>query len=303
MHWHILGAGAIGTLWADLLTQSGQTVSLIRRTVHPGQAKAIQVSHGRQSHRFHPHQLTVEALKPPIDHLLVATKAQHTLAALQPLLPFLHDNSQVVLLQNGMGQHEAVARLLPRCRIWAATTTAGAWRESAEQLHLVSLGETRIGPWHTGMPVLPDGWATLPAPIIACTDIRPYLWRKLAINCAINPLTALYHCRNGELLIDTDRLDQLRQVCTEVEKVARALNISLFDIPLHRQAEAVALSTAENLSSMLQDIRQGRATEIEHITGFLCRQAEQLAINIPTNRDLLQRVRKLSQAKEPLPNE
>ena len=302
MHWHILGAGAIGTLWADLLTQSGQTVSLIRRTAAETRT-AILVSAGQQSHRFYPEIHTPATLEGPVGHLLIATKAQHTVAALQPLLPHLHAGSQVVLLQNGMGQHEAVAQQLPTRQLWAASTTAGAWRETAEHLHLVSLGETRVGPWHSDTNQLPSGWTDLPTPIIACADIRPVLWRKLAINCAINPLTALHRCRNGELLTDPARLNLLREVCAEVEQVAQALSMPLFDNPLHHQAEAVARSTAENLSSMLQDIRQGRETEIEHITGFLCRQAERLAIDTPINRDLLQQVRNLSQAKEPLPNE
>lgn len=300
MHWHILGAGAIGTLWADLLMQAGHDVSLILRQedtrLHEG-IDVIDTATATQRH-FKPQVELLGGEQNLITHLLVSTKAQHTQEALKALLPRLHASTQVVLLQNGMGQQQEVADLLPGQQLWAATTTAGAWRESPVRLHRVSLGQTLIGPWYPEQPLLPEGWESLPIQLQGCAQIEPVLWRKLAINCAINPLTALHQCCNGELLTDPERLSQLRQVCQEVEKVAKARRIHLFDSPLHQQAEAVAESTAGNLSSMLQDIRHNRATEIEHITGFLCRQADALGIDVPLNHDLLQQVRNLNPAKE-----
>ncbi len=300
MHWHILGAGAIGTLWADLLMQAGHDVSLILRQADARLNDGINVidTATATQHHFQPHIEVLGDEQSPITHLLVTTKAQHTESALRALLPRVQASTQVVLLQNGMGQQQQAADLLPGQPLWAATTTAGAWRESPTRLHRVSLGQTLIGPWYPKLPMLPDGWESLPIQLQGCAQIEPILWRKLAINCAINPLTALHQCRNGELLTDPERRALLRQVCLEVEAVAQARGIELFDCPLRQQAEAVAESTAGNLSSMLQDVRHGRVTEIEQITGFLCRQASALGIDVPLNSDLLQQVRNLNPAKE-----
>jgi len=198
-----------------------------------------------------------------------------------------------------MGQQQAAQALLPNCRFWAATTTAGAWREPPNRLHCVSRGETLAGPLSSDIPALPSGWEKLPLPLKACDDMLPVLWRKLAINCAINPLTAVENCRNGELLQHPDRLQQLRQLCAEVEQVAEAAGIRLFDTPLHQQAEAVARATGDNLSSMLQDIRHKRPTEIEHITGYLCSRAQAFGIDTPLNTRLLQQIRTITTAREP----
>lgn len=297
MHWYILGPGAIGTLWASLLLQAGHRVTLLQRQPDARQQR-IEIISSRGASCIEPATEALSSEGPDIEHLLVTTKAQQTEAALAQITPRLSPDAQVVLLQNGMGQHEAAARLLPSQPLWAATTTAGAWRESPTRLQLVSLGSTRIGPWDTNPMQQPDGWAALDIDLESTHNIKSVLWRKLAINCAINPLTALHHCRNGELLTDPARHETLRQVCREVDAVAEALEIKLFDTPLVEQAEAVAQSTGNNLSSMLQDIRLHRPTEIEHITGFLCRQAEHLGLSIPVNRALLEQVRNLNVPQE-----
>lgn len=301
MHWYILGAGAIGRLWACLFDQGsvGSTL-LLRNTAALARWQLSNRIEWHESDLIRHCTPDVETpdSKGPIRHLLVTTKAYDTLTALQAIQPRLLPGCEIVLLQNGMGQQQAALELLPECNIWAATTTAGAWCEPPDRLHCISRGETLIGPLSASTPALPSGWSRLPISLSDCTDIVPVLWRKLAINCAINPLTAIEHCRNGALLDSPRRMALLQEVCHEVEQVAKAAGMTLFEIPLLQQVEAVAHATGDNLSSMLQDIRHGRQTEIEQITGFLCRQAHEFGIETPYNSALLQQVRALTMARE-----
>ncbi|GAA0788214.1 ketopantoate reductase family protein [Marinobacterium sediminicola] len=300
MHWHILGAGAIGCLWADFLSQAGHQVSLIlrnRTTLEqwPGDGR-LEITEANQQHQTYC-QLETPDTEVPVRHLLVATKAYDTLSAMEAIQSRLQPEAEVVLLQNGMGQQQQLLEQLKDISLWTATTTAGAWLESRHQLHCVSRGETHIGPLTQHSPLLPSGWDTLDITLHPCPDIRPYLWRKLAINCAINPLTALFDCRNGALIETSERQETMRRVCREVEQVAAAAGIELFPEPLEERAAAVARATGDNFSSMLQDIRHGRRSEIEQITGFLCEQAQQLGIAVPVNLSLLQAIRAKSPGK------
>lgn len=301
MHWYILGAGAIGRLWACLFEQAAVPTTLILRDTAAlsrwQQSGNIELHEAGNTQYCAPSAASSDSTA-PIQHLLVTTKAYDTLTALHAIQPRLQPGSQIVLLQNGMGQQEAALELLPDCSLWAATTTAGAWREPPNRLHCISRGETVIGPLSAAAPTLPDGWDRLPLTLTGCTDIRPVLWRKLAINCAINPLTAIEHCRNGELMSDPHRIQRLRDICAEVERVARAVGIELFKEPLHQRAEAVARATGENLSSMLQDVRHRRQTEIEQITGYLCQQARRYGVATPCNDALLQQIRTITQERE-----
>ena len=115
------------------------------------------------------------------------------------------------------------------------------------------------------------------------------LWRKLAINAAINPLTALLRCTNGELA--GDPADRVRRLCTEISAVARAAGMGRAVESLENVVFEVIHNTADNRSSMLQDVEAGRPTEIDYITGWLVEQANRLGMDVPANAALLEQVK------------
>src|SRR5690606_38383831 len=107
--WHILGIGALGGLWAMRLAMQTDTprldVRLLLRDDHvKHQTLTLRDGTARHSHDFVAE--TADQAFGPIEHLLVATKAYDTLAALEALRPRLNSDSRIYLMQNGLGsQH------------------------------------------------------------------------------------------------------------------------------------------------------------------------------------------------------
>ncbi|WP_409523253.1 ketopantoate reductase family protein [Nitrincola sp. MINF-07-Sa-05] len=297
MHWYILGAGAIGCLCAELLHNSGAEVTFVLRN----QTQLDSFNQAGRQVRFHDadtsSSINVDASLPgdhaTINHLLVTTKAYDTLPALSSIQHRLAPDAQIVLLQNGCGQQQEVTRLYFSLQVWAGITTHGAWRDAPFSIIRAGKGHISIGPMGKPQPALPNGWDMLTPPVIAEPNIENALWRKLAINCAINPLTALHGCRNGELLTDPKLTEQMLSICEEIEQIAHARGHKLFASSLFHAVSEIAQLTGDNFSSMLQDLRQGRQTEIEQITGFLCREASTLGMQVPHNQRLLDQIRTL----------
>ena len=109
------------------------------------------------------------------------------------------------------------------------------------------------------------------------TDILSRLWRKLALNCAINPLTVLKQCRNGEL---ENYDNQVRLICADLVKLLEHQGLSDAAQALYPEVSRVISATARNFSSMYQDVSNGRRTEIAYLSGYACQVAQNAGLTL-----------------------
>ncbi len=304
---YVLGAGAIGARMAVAALDAGWPVTLLLKSAESlrtfERSNGIEFDVAREQRIVRPDAEIAHSGTAPLGRLLIAVKAQQTRSALSSIRHRLSPSSRIVFLQNGMGVVEWVEDLLPPgATVVLGTTTEAVWRRGPFSLVHAARGETWFGP-APDRPGDPDSaQPLLNAPGLKAgwdPDIRERLWLKLAMNCAINPLTALLGCRNG-VLAAADSAALLDPICREAEIVLTAEGIP-YATPLVDQARALACETGANRSSMLQDVLTGRQTEIEHITGYLVDRAAQLGIPVPFNAFLLQamRIRQASVADDP----
>ncbi|KAA1173751.1 ketopantoate reductase family protein [Marinobacter salinexigens] len=293
----ILGAGALGRLWAALLPEH-QSCFLPRPDTDPA---ASPVRYTFQNLDGKPTTITRPWLTLPTDIslLLVTTKAGDTVEALDSWLPHISSKVPVLLLQNGLGSQQAVAEHWPDRPILAASTTEGANRPTPDQLKHAGQGDTWIGPLTSAAAPLTERVVESLQPSglrIHCEqDILPRLWQKLVINAGINPFTALLNCPNGDIL-DNDFFQQkIIPLCAEIAQLMSAEGIEgAAPEELRNRIENVARATARNTSSMRADTLAGRCTEIDFINGYLVRLGQKLGIPTPVNQLLTHQVKQLS---------
>lgn len=293
-HWHILGTGAVGCLLASHLAGQHIPLTLLpRRPPAPGQrCGSVHLTlEGLGGGTCYTLPWEVGEQGDHITHLLVATKAYDVAGAVAAVAHRLRPDATVLLMANGMGFAEEVTRHLPDHPLTFGTTTEGAFRRADWQVLYAGRGATRIG--RPGRERAPDWFADWRAALPDCTwepAIEDALWRKLAINCAINPLTALHGCRNGQLGTDPALARRVRALCREIARVSEAAGRGQAVVDLETTVFGVIAATADNRSSMLQDAAAGRRTEIDYISGYLVATADALGVDAPLNRDLLARV-------------
>jgi 2-dehydropantoate 2-reductase len=293
--WQVLGAGAMGCLWAARLAAAGQPVCLLLRN-----AARRAAYHGltldESEHCQHlPAPATAVADAPTVHKVLVTTKAYDVIDAVDGLAPHLAADAEVVLMSNGMGFHEALESRYPRLALHAAVTTEGAWLRAPFHVVHAGRGSTVVGPianaTHARSAALAAELAASGLAVKASEDIERALWQKLAVNCAINPLTALHQCPNGALLDDPRRRREFDALLAELVDLLDGLGQHELARDLPDRARAVARATAANRSSMAQDLAAGRRSEIDYLNGFLCRLATDQGLPCPRNLALCQRIR------------
>lgn len=283
----VLGCGALGQLWLSALYQQGHDVQGWIRIPQPFCAVNVispeGVAFNRNMPTNDPEHLAQSEL------LLVTLKAWQVSSAVSALMPMLNDNCTILLLHNGMGTVDELPA--NRLAILQGATTHAARHEGNAIMHVAS-GMTHIG------PVTPRGAAhsaladTLhhALPDVAWHDnIRPSLWNKLVVNCVINPLTALHECTNGDLIAFPD---QIEQICLEVAQVMAIEGYEIHSESLLSFVYQVIDTTAANHSSMLQDIRHQRHTEIDYITGYVLRRGRKHGLSLPVNTRIFEQIKR-----------
>ena len=299
--WHILGAGAIGSLCTAALLDAGQAATLVLRDETA--LARWQASGGLHwtslagERRFLTPQAETASQQDTIRALLLCTKAYDAREALGAVVERLAPGSPVVLLVNGLGVREELLAHWPGLDIFPATTTEGALRLAPFDVKHTGTGTTLFG--QSGTREAPPWFEAWQAGALAASwsaDIDAALWQKLAINCAINPLTALHRCPNGELATPA-LAEQVRALCKEIATILSALSYKALADHLEAAVFDVIRGTAANRSSMLQDLEAGRRTEVDYITGHLVSQAAVLGLKLPHNEALLAEVRALEPAR------
>ncbi|MDR2306777.1 MAG: putative 2-dehydropantoate 2-reductase [Paucimonas sp.] len=289
--WHILGAGSLGSLWACRLARAGKAVRLILRD--PQRLASYQHAGGltlvEQDLPRH-YAIPAETFDTPgpIHRLLVACKAYDAAPAVLRLAPRLVAGAEVVLLQNGLGSQDEVAEQVPHVRCLFASSTEGAFREQDWRVRFAGHGFNWLGdPCNPSVAACFDDLGDAGIPAQWSTDILTRLWRKLALNCAINPLTVLHDCRNGGLL---EHLAEVGALCDELSGLLQRCGQPQAAEDLHEEVERVIVATAANYSSMYQDVRHGRRTEIHYLLGHACRAAARHGAPVPRLERLHQRL-------------
>ncbi len=291
MHWHILGAGSLGTLWAARLARANVPVTLLlrnrQRLASYRQGGGLTLVEQNQSSLYPVPAQSVDDTS-PIRLLLLACKAYDAEEAVAGVAHRLTCDADVVLLQNGMGSQDAVAARLPRARCVSASSTEGAFRDGDFRVVFAGHGHTWLGdPLN---PTPPTWLADLQNAGIShewTPDILGRLWRKLALNCAINPLTVLHDCRNGGL---QEHPAEVATLCEELSEVLHLCGQPDAAEHLAEDVQRVIQATAANYSSMHQDVAQGRRTEISYLLGHVCAVAQRHNCKVPHLHMLLKRL-------------
>jgi 2-dehydropantoate 2-reductase len=282
------------------LHRGGCDVTLLDK--HPARARVINVRGVRVSGIGGRRRVKIRSTADassigPCDLVLIAVKSYDTEAATQSALALLGTGTVFLTLQNGLGNVQKIASIVGEENVLAGTTAQGANLVSPGCIVHAGVGDTYIGEVSGRLSRRARSVASLftscGIPAKACKNINDLIWGKLVINAGINPLTVIFQCRNGQLLKQRESRELLRLLVEEAASVARKKGIRLPYRSAPAQAERVASLTGENVSSMLQDIRRGKQTEIDYISGAIVREGKNCFFPTPLNQFALLVVRAL----------
>ena len=286
----VIGPGAMGCLFAARLSRAGVDTTLVdHRSDRAARlnSKGITVEDGTGA--FTESVRAVSSVPNGQDLVIILVKS-HATKSLN-----INSRAPVLTLQNGLGNIETLCSTAGSSVLLVGVTTeASTLIEEGHVRHAAS-GITRLGSW-TSCPSGPAlkilekaGFA-----VEATDSPGQAVWEKVAINAGINPITALLNVENGRILEIPEARQLMRDLVVEAVKVACTEGYR-FERSLLEVAESTCAETKDNISSMLQDVRAGRKTEIDAISGEIVKRAQHSALPTPRTRVVWQLLKGLEQ--------
>jgi len=290
----IVGPGAIGVLFGVMLIRSGHEVFFLDYK----KARIEQIRKNgvvlKSKDKIYTHKVHITDKAGDLSNIelfIICVKSYNTKDAAMAIKPALSDASLVLTLQNGIGNIEVISEIVGQDRVIGGVTSQGANVIEDGNVQHAGFGDTIIGKIDGKIPfylrTIREIFNKAGFKTSLSKDIRGLLWSKLVINAGINALTAVTRLRNGDLLLSEGTRIVLRQLVSEATKVAKRKRIKLIYDDAIEKTEAVCEATAQNISSMLQDVLRGKKTEIEYINGAIVRQGQSLGIPTPANAMML----------------
>ena len=295
-HVTIVGAGAMGCLFAARLREAGTAVTLVdtdmaRLAAIRANGVTIKDDRGRRA-------IAVAALPAaeagPTDLVMLFTKGMHSGAAIRSVAHLAVGGACAITLQNGLGNAEAMAEVFPRDRILMGVTDLPADLSPPATVSSHGTGRIWVGAMAPDRPAQVEAAvalfnaAGLPAERDDHVDVQ--IWEKVGFNAALNALAAVTRLRVGGLDCPAGR-EIAFAVLDEVAATAAASGLALSSERMRAKVEHALANHREHKASMLQDIEAGRRTEIGSINGAVIRAAEAHGVPTPVTRTLANLVR------------
>ncbi len=253
-----MGAGALGSVLGALLSRRND-VLLVTRGRHLDAIKenGLRIT-GLINEVFH---LDAEKYYPGgFDLVIITVKAYQTEEAKKAVMRE-YSGEMVITFQNGVG----IVDMLKDLDIIGGSTSMGATRIAPGIVKYAGEGDTYIGEVNGKISErvikIAKNFTSCGIETVPVDNIIERRWIKAAVNACINPLTAILGIKNGELR-NSYLNNIVRCVARECEEVLKDKGITA---DIYTEAEKVIDATSENISSMLQDIKHKRRTEIDYI--------------------------------------
>ncbi len=310
----VTGIGALGTVFAALLKESGHRVFGLVKEKHLAALAGGRVSvsgiWGEHDARLDGVTASVGPLRAEsFDLIILTVKSYDTAAAIAQVKTLIGSNTLVVVAQNGYGNYETVSGAAGREHTLLGRVIFGAKLHGPGRAEVTVIADdVRIGQPHAAVPAeriaaVAAAFTAAGIPTSPAENIEAVLWDKILYNAALNPLGALLECSYGDLAANGETRGVMDRIIDEIFAVAKARGTAL-NWPSagayrdHFYGRLVP-PTARHYPSMYYDLKAGKRTEVDALNGAVVALGRELGVPAPVNEVVAALIR----AKETLVRE
>jgi len=298
-----VGAGSVGGFFGAHLAKNNPNVSFLLRprTLEAVKQNGLTIRSAGGSFTVRPPVASDAQELPKPDLIVLGVKAYDLDEVMDQIEPVLTDKTVLLTLQNGIDTEDRlIARIQRDCVVGGVAYIYSKIAEPGVIDHYkkgaVAIGEL-MGYESERLLTIRDLFASAGIPCHLSKDLRRSKWEKMCWNCVFNPITVLIDDRVAKALDHPEMTGVIRQIVGECAAISAALKVPL---PLDMPERVVKASQEirDIHTSMYDDWRAGRRTEIDSLNGFIVEQGRKLGIPTPVNEALTAMIKTITEKEQ-----
>ena len=292
----VIGAGAMGSIYGGHLSLHNDVYLIdTNQTVvdHINQNGLILQEDGKDV-TYHPTAVTSTHGIEPVDLVILFVKSLFSKAALSNNQGIIGPNTYLMTLQNGSGHEDILAEFAPESRIIIGTTEDNGAVLGLGHVRRGGSGKTNIG-------MLTEDKENFLAKLKECLDscgfqgnihenIRQLIWNKLFTNVSLSAVTGVLQVTMGFIAGNEHAWAITKQLIHEAVAVAHGLGLEADEEDITEKVRQTSLGSPEGITSICADLRDGRKTEVNTISGSVVRASKKCGVPAPTHEMIVELV-------------
>lgn len=285
----VIGAGAMGSIYGGHLSLHNDVcfVDTNQKIVDQINTAGLAIDENGTTNLYHPKAFSNTAGQEPVDLIILFVKSIFSRAALEGNKHLIGPETRLLTLQNGAGHEDLLREFAAEDRIIIGTTedngavlAPGHVRRGGEgRINVGMLTEDKDG----FLEKLKEAFDCCGFQVIIHSNIQQLIWNKLFTNVSLSAVTGILQVDMGYIAADSYAWNLTKQLIHEAVATARAAGLTCDEEEITEKVRQTSIHNPQGCTSIRADLRDGRKTEVDTISGAVVSAAKKLGVAVPSH--------------------
>lgn len=297
----VIGAGAMGSIYGGHLSLNNEVyiVDTNPAVVDVINADGLLIDEDGKTNVYHPTAVSSTEGITEVDLVILFVKSTFSKAALEQNKSIIGENTRLLTLQNGAGHEHILMEFAPKERVIIGTTEDNGAVLGAGHVRRGGEGKTNAGMLTDDK----DGFLVkMKERFDGCgfslklhDNIQQLIWDKLFTNVSLSAVTGILQVDMGYIAGNEYAWNMTCALIHEAVMTAKAMGLTVDEEAITKKVKETSLNNPNGCTSIRADLRDGRRTEVDTISGAVVKAAAELGVDVPSHRLVVNMVHAMEQ--------
>ena len=285
----VIGAGAMGSIYGGHLSQNNEVyiVDTKQEIVDAINKDGLKIDEDGVTNVYHPQAVTSTEGITDVDLVILFVKSTFSKAALEGNKNIIGEHTRLLTLQNGAGHEHLLMQYAPKERVIIGTTEDNGAVLGMGHVRRGGVGKTNAGmltPDSEGFLVkMKESFDSCGFTLKICENIQQLIWDKLFTNVSLSAVTGILQVDMGYIAADEYAWNLTKALIHEAVLVAKAMGLEADEEAIVKKVSDTSVNNPNGCTSIRADLRDGRRTEVDTISGAVVRAGHEYNVAVPSH--------------------